>query len=340
MRFNEIVLQTLATSAPSNDIARAESANLLLEERVSAGRLVNYEAHLAVRSPSTWDSWREAHEHYIVDSVRGGNGKDPATFQQGEPALAEPEMNQFVLRLEELNTVLIKDGLLEDDFSFAEAENAAKSINAWITERKQAQVDAAKQNRASSFAALGRLTRGIPLTGGSARLETITEALNAQRRDRRPSFIAFDAEFDGLASDPLWIERFCERCGLAHHFAGFPKVLALFRYKVEIVNTAHAGTRAFAAPTVLDQPFSPIFFPSPLHTQVGHTICLHPLSDCSHLAAELVHARIDYTADYWVRVGVLNAGLFDNGRIGGLRQTHLGCIRARSQRPSYGDSLS
>jgi hypothetical protein len=341
MRFNDTRLQQLATSGSATDIARAEAANLLLEERVSDDRLASYETTVTASAPSLWDSWREAHEHYIVHEVRGGNGKDPATFQRGEPALASPEPNQFVLRLEELNAVLIKEGLLQRDPIADAAKDVAEQINRWISERKQAQANAPRPSRVSSLAQLGRLTgrQQIPLTGGIARLETLTEALNAQRRDRRPSFIAFDAEFRDVDSDPSWLDHFCQRCGLAHHFAGFPKVLALFRYKVETVLAAHPDKAPFASPTVLDQPFSPIFFPAPLHTQMGHAICLEPSLDCSHLAAELVHARVDYTPDHWVRVGTLNGALFDNSKIASLRETHLRCLRAHSQQPSYGDSL-
>ncbi len=226
MRFNDAVLQKLASLSPANNIERAELANLLLEERVSDDRLVNYEAHVAAKSPSHWDPWREAHERYVVHFVRGGNGKDPATFQPGESALFAPEANQFVLRLEELNTVLVKEGLLENDRNSALVEEAAVRINTWIVEWKKGQASAARETRVHSLADLGKLTgRNIALTSGGARLETLTEALNAQRRARRPSFIAFDAEFPGIDADKHWLEYFCQRCGLAHHYAGYPIIL-------------------------------------------------------------------------------------------------------------------
>lgn len=340
MRFNEVALQKLVKLSPASDIERAELANMLLEERVSDERLVDYEAYVAAKPPSYWDTWREAHERYVVHYVRGGNGTDPATFQPGASALFAPEANQFVLRLEELNTALIKEGLLDNDRDPAMAAEAAVRINTWIAERKQRKDSAAPKTRGHSLADLGKLTgRNITLTSGDARLETLTEALNTQRRDRRPSFIAFDAEFPGIDADKDWLEYFCQRCGLAHHFAGYPKVLALFRYKVELVVEAYPGKPAFAAPTVLDQPFSSIFFPAPSHSQVGHAVCLEPVLDCSHLAAELVHARVNYTLDHWVRVGMFNATLFDNARTSELRETHLHCVRERSKRPDYGNLL-
>ncbi|MGH8563017.1 MAG: hypothetical protein ACREXW_02585 [Gammaproteobacteria bacterium] len=115
----------------------------------------------------------------------------------------------------------------------------------------------------SSFKALGKLGLKDPVSPDAARLKSLTEALNITGSDRRPTFIAFDAEFASLDQDNDWLVHFCERCGLSDHFAGYPKVLALFRYKVEAVPPVAGGRPVFAAPTVLDQYFSPGFFPAP-----------------------------------------------------------------------------
>ena len=138
----------------------------------------------------------------------------------------------------------------------------------------------APKPRGRSLADLGRLTgRDATFTPASGRLATLTEALNVQRHDRRPSFVAFDAEFPEIDADEHWLEYFCRRCGLARHYAGYPKVLALFRYKAETVTESASGKPVFSAPTVLDQPFSPTFFPGPSHAQVGHAVCLQPEPD-------------------------------------------------------------
>jgi hypothetical protein len=170
----------------------------------------------------------------------------------------------------------------------------------------------------------------------AARLKSLTEALNTIRSDRRPRFIAFDAEFASLEQDNDWLVHFCERCGLSRHFAGYPKVLALFRYKVEAVTSVAGGTPVFAAPTVLDHSFSPGFFPAPASVSFGHAVALSRQADCSHVAAELLRARIDYLPEHWVRVGVLNCPALDDEILPDLRATHLECLRLRSGKHDYG----
>jgi hypothetical protein len=89
-------------------------------------------------------------------------------------------------------------------------------------------------------------------------------------------------------------------------------VLALFRYRVEAVYNALPGKPAFAVPTTLEQPFYSVFFPAPAGAVFGHAIALEPQDDCDHLAAELVHARIDYAPEHWARVGVLHRQSLDS----------------------------
>jgi len=124
-----------------------------LEERVSSDRQSSYETHVTAKSPSVWDTWRAVHESYVVHFVRGGNGKDPATFQGGEPAVCAPapEANQFVLRLEELNAVLVKEGFLDDerDPNPVKTEEAAARINNLITEWKKGKATA-RQSRVAA----------------------------------------------------------------------------------------------------------------------------------------------------------------------------------------------
>lgn len=110
----------------------------------------------------------------------------------------------------------------------------------------------------------------------------------------------------------------------------------MFRYKVEAVTSVAGGRPVFAAPTVLDQFFSPGFFPAPAGVSFGHAVALSPQADCSHLAAELLHARIDYLPEHWVRVGVLNRPALDGGILPDLRATHLECLRLRTGKHDYG----
>ncbi|MGH8487347.1 MAG: hypothetical protein ACREXS_00340 [Gammaproteobacteria bacterium] len=109
MQFANSALQDLMSAEGGDPIHVAERANLSLEARVSAARQAEYEAFVAPRvdAPSAyWHDLREAHEAYVQQFVRGGNGKDSTTFRPGETTLCQPgEDNQYVLRLENLNAL-------------------------------------------------------------------------------------------------------------------------------------------------------------------------------------------------------------------------------------------
>lgn len=329
------------TNEAGDPIHVAERANLCLEARASAARQAEYEAFVASRVDATsayWHDLREAHDAYVQQFVRGGNGKDSAAFRPGETTLCQPgEDNQYVLRLENLNSLLAEEGFLDDrqpDLIQAQAE--AERINSLIAARKQ-QTPQPRPQSVQGFANLGQLiARRSAGTPQDAALESLTDALNVHRRDRRPSFISFDAEFLGLDQDSDWLNYLCQRCGLAHGYTGHPVVLALFRYRVEDVYNALPGKPVFAVPTTLEQPFYSVFFPAPAGVVFGHAVALEPQDDCGHLAAELVHARIDYAPEHWVRVGVLHHQPLDASHVTGLRAAHLRCLRLRTGLSDYG----
>ena len=158
--------------------------------------------------------------------------------------------------------------------------------------------------------------------------------------DGRPSFVAFGAEFPELERRSDWAQHICERCGLAHFFTDGAVTLALFRYRVQEVldGSPYAGTGAtrFAVPTVIDQPMGNVYFTAPPSTDWGHAVGLVPEVDCSHLAAELIHARMDYRADHWVAVDTLTRRCLSATEVGQLRAKHLDCIRRNPGPANYG----
>ncbi|MCY3840989.1 MAG: hypothetical protein OXH09_20475 [Gammaproteobacteria bacterium] len=75
---------------------------------------------------------------------------------------------------------------------------------------------------------------------------------------------------------------------------------------------------------------------APKSSSVGHAVGLAPRPDCAHLAAELIHARIDYRPEHWVAVGTLNEPELYPAHIAQLRDKHLQCLRSTPGNADYG----
>ena len=331
MNFTNGALAGLMAATPGDPQGAAEQANLCMEERISAARQATYEARMD--APKTWNDWRDDHYRYVQEEVRR---RDPlsAAFTGGEPSLRPGiEPNQYLCRVERI------DGLLDRYGPATGGPVGVEQINGWIAARDSAPPG---ERKADSLQDLGRLVSGDPSSPEVAALHELTEFFNDERQDGRPSFVVFEAEFPGLEKRPDWAEHLCERCGLAHFFTGDPVTLALFRYKAQEVLDARsdAGKRmnaaVFAVPTVIDQPMSGIYFTVPKAMSWGHAVGLKPEPDCSHLAAELIHARMDYQPDHWVAVGRLERNSLSAGNVARLREAHLGCIRRNPGNADYG----
>lgn len=276
----------------------AKQANLCMENRISASRQADYEA--AVGSPGDWGAWQDGHARYVQMEVRRRHPLS-AAFGSGEPSLrSDIEPNQYLYRVERIDE-LLRNYESEDPVG-------ATQVNAWIRAQE------------------------------SSALEDLTDFFNDERKDGRPTFAAFAAEFPGLETSADWAKQMCKRCGLTHLFSGSVVTLALFRYRVQDVldDSSWPGETLFAVPTVMDQPMSNVFFPAPPSAFGGHTVGLEPKPDCSHLAAELIHARMDYQAHHWMRVDTVNEPCPSTNEIRNLRNAHLSCIRRHPGAANYG----
>ena len=318
MNFTNGALAGLMAATLGDPQGAAEQANLCMEERVGTARQATYEARMG--APQAWNDWRGNHERYVQEEVRR---PDPlsAAFTDGESLRPGIEPNQYLCRVERI------DGLLGKYVTATGGPVGVEQITGWIAAR-----DSAPR----------RLVSGDPSSPEAAALQELTEIFNDERQDGRPSFVVFEAEFPGLKEHPDWAEHLCERCGLAHFFTGGPVTLALFRYKAQEVLDARsdAGKRmnaaVFAVPTVIDQPMSNVYFTAPQAMFWGHAVCLRPEPDCRHLAAELIHARMDYRPDHWVAVGRLERNILSAGDVARLREVHLDCIRRNPGNADYG----
>ena len=147
----------------------------------------------------------------------------------------------------------------------------------------------------------------------------------------------FAAEFPDLEKRADWAKQMCKRCGITHHFTGEDVTLALFRYRVQEVleDSSWPGITRFAVPTVLDDLMTNMFFPAP-RSSYGYAVGLEPKPNCSHLAAELIHTRMDYQAHHWMKVDTVKEPRPSPNQISSLRKAHLSCIRRHSGTPNYG----
>ena len=297
----------------------AEQTNLCLEERISDSRRARYESRIG--TPKSWSDWQSAHMRYVEEEVRRRHPLS-AAFTPGEPSLRHGmEPNQELYRVERVDRLLRRFG------GTSGIPVGVPEVNDWI--------DAAK-----SATPAARVTPTIASSSSAAALDQLTDFFNQERNDGRPTFVAFAAEFPGLDGRTDWAQQMCERCGLAHFFADTDVTLALFRYRVQEVldQATHlgAGVALFAVPTVVDQQMSNIYFTAPPGIHWGHAVGLAPAHDCSHLAAELIHTRIDYKADHWVAVDTLNKPIVSSSEVAALRVKHLDCTQSVHGLATYG----
>lgn len=308
MNFVNNVLSGLMATMPGDQVAAAEWANLGLEERVSASRQAAYEARMD--RPAEWRDWRTAHHRYVQQDVRRRHPLS-AAFDAGDSLRPHIEGNQELYRVERIDAPLN---------NYAAGTFGVDQLRQWILNRS------------------ARRTNGPSPTGDA--LADFTRFLNRQFGDGRPCFVAFAAEFPDLEQQADWPRVISERCGLAHYFTGTPVTLALFRYSVQEVLDVYAKTEpdstVFAAPTVLDLPMSNVYFSAPKSSDVGHAIGLAPRSDCTHLSAELIHARLDYRPKHWAAVGTLTESELRPAAISQLRDAHLQCLRRTPGNSDYG----
>ena len=331
MNFTNRALAGLMAATPGDPQVAAEQANLCMEERVGAARQATYENRMG--APQAWDDWRSHHYRYVQEEVRRRYPLS-AAFTDGEPSLGPGiEPNQHLCRVERI------DGLLDKYVTATGGPVGIEQIKGWIAARDSAPPG---EKTVDSFRDLNRLMSDGPSSPEAAALQELTEIFNDERRDGRPSFVVFEAEFPGLKERPDWTEHLCERCGLAHFFTDGPVTLALFRYKAQEVLDARSDAEermnaaVFAVPTVIDQPMSDIYFTAPMAMSWGHAVGLKPEPDCRHLAAELIHARMDYRPDHWVAVDTLERNSLSPDDVARLREAHLDCIRRSSGNADYG----
>ena len=287
--------------------------NYLFEECVSTDRQKGYEEILNLSSAEL-RTWRDRHRDYLFRNVYVSRGRVPETFTalNANAQLRGLDTAQWVVRLERFDEVL--DGLQIDLAAVADQLAALHGENG-------------KRQAARAF------------------LEEVCRHWNGEvRRQARPTFGAFfdDVEAEVIAGD--WPNRLRNRLGLAHYHVptgGQPIAIALMRYRVEDVLTATGGSEpeAFAVPTVLDSEINAHFFPAPRQIGFGRTLDLEPDGNCERLVSEILHRRIEYVPDHFLKVGWVTTPIpphATGAALSRLRNGHLFCLRYESGLESFG----
>ena len=285
----------------------------MFEERVSGLRQASYEATVGAATTVELD---RGHRDYLKAHIELRDCTlVPATFQASNAKALLPSLaDQDFVRIEDIG---------------------------WVADKWYA-------TEAGLPAARDLLDRRRTADPGVAALLAKFIAFWNGERDGRPMFAASLDEVRAAADAADWALRLRAQLGLGHYapLPGKSFLLAQLRYTAaDVRRHALPGQIAsFAAPTVMDGPMNPYFYPAPqprpgLAGSCGRTV---HLDNSDPLIAELLTARIDYRLEHIHAVAVLMEPLPATARpssIVALRNGHLGRLRAVLGCPDFAEPM-
>ncbi len=288
--------------APRTDVReRAAGDNLWFEERVRANRLAVFEAEAL--GSETPEELRHRHVDYWQTFVK----------------VSEDTPHSFLTELEPAD---LGSSIIDEYQKIVRVEALWRPLGKWGESFEKLQEAFDKQDNA--------VLRGF--------LEFWN---NTNVRDHRPAFAAWrDEVLDEIAADD-WAERLRDRMGLAHYTVEKgPIPVALMEYTVREVKAEAGGiVSMFTAPTVLDTPPWPQFFPAPSNVPYGRAMALTPIGDEKQLLAEMLHTRLTYQPHHIARLGLIKQP-YKVHDLKDLRNTHLLAVRIASGREDFGEEMS
>lgn len=287
---------------------RANADNFHFDEKPSFPRQMAYEGAVGpVAEPA---ALRRAHIAYVHDFMEIGDGI-PHTFDTalGPARLSEIGIDPYlkVVRLEALT----------------------RPLSYWRTRPDVSPLQALRDAHASE---------------DHATVDGFLAVWNESNvRDHRPAFAAWGHQLSDELDADDWANRLRDRLGLEHHDGSAePIPVALMEYRVlDVLRAAtDAGiTYPITAPTVLDIPPGPYFFPSPRELAYGRAMSLVPIVNDDDLLAEMLHVRIPYRRDHLVRLGTIDrAPSIHDLRV--LRNNHLDAVRIAAVRDDFGEEIA
>lgn len=305
MRFSHSELASVFADIGTDPAAGGEdwawAENVILEERIAPERLAEYEARaddlagadLLGPTPST-ERFRAYHDAHLRNRVFKPNaGGRAETFSPINRAAlcAAPGKRTSLVRVEDLSRPMKVMGLAKSD-----ARSAFEELRRTFRLFRELEHD-----------------DGTPALAAERRLRDWLNRWN-KKRDARPVFAAplsssvVKAAFD-TPDGAVKAAALRDLLGLGHLLPARreqPVFVAIVKYDVAVVldnmNTRSGAEirreNAFAAPTVLDGPLYPLFFPSPPDARVpgvgfGRTVHLDAKAGCG-LAVEVLHPPFPY----------------------------------------------
>ena len=312
MRFNDQASQAALAAWRLNPEVRERACadNTHFEERVSDARLAACTAELGAIDGV--EALRRSHIQYVQDFVEVQDGV-PHTFDQDlDPArLSSVGVDPYlkIVRLESLERALFR----------------------WP-----------RSTGADPLAALAELERAIK-TNETAMVDDFLATWNdANTRDFRPAFAAWKHQLEVELARDDWADALRDRLGLGHYDGSDIAIpVALMEYRASDVMRAAADAgieNPFVAPTVLDIPPGPYFFPSPGDLPYGRVMSLVAIGSHDDLLCEMLHARLPYRRDHIARLGTIRRAPAPHG-LRELRNNHLQAVRIAALRDDYGEEI-
>ncbi|MEO5335664.1 MAG: hypothetical protein H7841_02040 [Magnetospirillum sp. WYHS-4] len=271
----------------------AMGANLRCEERVAEARRKAYEGLAGAGSLTG------RHKRYLGNAISVERGRVPDTFQPTNDLALTPaiEGNQRLVRVENL-------GFWVDELGFA----------------------GDRPGFLHRFAALKTASGGAEGPQAAMLLGKFFAEWN-EKRDARPMFAAFRDELQAEIAAPDWGRFLPARLGIV--FPNPPLLLGLMVYRVaEVLGACPEADhgRCFAAPTVLDRHFDPLFHPAPHTAPPRQGAPLDLTGKAAGLVAEVLHRHIPYTLGHLVAVQEV-VDPVGEGDLDALRARHMGLLR-------------
>lgn len=301
------LLTNLVEGAAPDSQACAFACNYRMEERVARPRQMSYETRLFDHITNL-DMWQDGHTSYLKSNIWTPCPETFTIINNEAVYFCQENQNFDLIRIERLD-----DALQELNIDLVTLAQMVDSFHGKVPTSPE--VD-------STLVSLARRFNTDPFAG-------------------RPRFAGLKKELEEDIQSADWSNRLRNRLGL-HHLDPIldgPIPVALMCYPVEDVLQAAKRTQGavhpVTLPTVLDHRLSGYFCPSPRDAVYGQTMDLSGINGNKKFLSEVIHLRMDYQPNYFLKVGFITAPL-PSLPLKDLREWHILCLQEETGRDDFG----